>query len=193
MNSAADLTELRKAVAFIPAHNRETWIKIGMAIKSELGEGGFELWDSWSKTADNYVERNARTTWRSLSNEGGVRIGTLFREAQRHGFCFHGEGRRPRQTAEESVEIDRSAREAELEREAKQTKAAAEAGTIWQAAKIAPGDHPYLMLKGVASQGLRIHHDGHLVIPLNKPNTPNRNKNSMQLIMQPGRRNVRAS
>ncbi len=43
MNSAADLTELRKAVAFIPAHNRETWIKIGMAIKSELGEGGFEL------------------------------------------------------------------------------------------------------------------------------------------------------
>jgi putative DNA primase/helicase len=38
----------------LPAHDRELWVRVGMAIKSELGEDGFNLWDEWSRAADNY-------------------------------------------------------------------------------------------------------------------------------------------
>ena len=28
---------------------RETWIRVGMAIKSEFGDAGFDCWDRWSQ------------------------------------------------------------------------------------------------------------------------------------------------
>ena len=34
------------ALYSIPAEDRDTWVQMGMAIKSELGDGGFDLWDS---------------------------------------------------------------------------------------------------------------------------------------------------
>ena len=55
------------------------------------------------------------------------------------------------------------------EREAEDTKRKAEAqkiaAAIWQAAQPAPDHHPYLLKKGVAVHGLRVH-DGALVIPM---------------------------
>jgi putative DNA primase/helicase len=40
---------IRAALAHIPAHDRELWVRIGMAIKSALGEDGFQVWDQWSQ------------------------------------------------------------------------------------------------------------------------------------------------
>jgi putative DNA primase/helicase len=34
---------IRAALRHIPAYDREIWLRIGMAIKSELGEEGFDL------------------------------------------------------------------------------------------------------------------------------------------------------
>ena len=39
----------------VDAYDRENWLKIGMAIKSYLGDDGFALFDDWSKTADNCI------------------------------------------------------------------------------------------------------------------------------------------
>lgn len=73
------------ALRFIPAYDRETWISTGMAIKAELGNNGFGLWDEWSRSADNYNEKDARAVWQSFK-DGGIRIGTLFHIARQHGY-----------------------------------------------------------------------------------------------------------
>ncbi len=46
---------IRDAIQHIPPFDREVWIMVGMAVKSELGEDGFELWDGWSQGADSYT------------------------------------------------------------------------------------------------------------------------------------------
>ncbi|MDQ3566412.1 MAG: PriCT-2 domain-containing protein [Pseudomonadota bacterium] len=63
---------------------------MGVAVKSELGDEGFDTYDEWSRTADNYDPKAARTTWRSITLDGGVTIGTLYHEAQQHGLRFNG-------------------------------------------------------------------------------------------------------
>jgi putative DNA primase/helicase len=37
--------EIEQALSSIPSHDREVWIQIGMAIKAELGDAGFDIWD----------------------------------------------------------------------------------------------------------------------------------------------------
>ena len=66
MNTVADMSRIEEALAVIPAHDRSTWVRMGMAVKSELDDAGFVLWDSWSKKAGNYKERDAMAVWRSL-------------------------------------------------------------------------------------------------------------------------------
>uniref|UniRef100_UPI000491DF60 PriCT-2 domain-containing protein n=1 Tax=Chitinilyticum litopenaei TaxID=1121276 RepID=UPI000491DF60 len=57
--------DIRAALAHIPAHDRDTWVCMAMAVKSELGEAGFNLWDDWSQSADNYQPKAARAVWKS--------------------------------------------------------------------------------------------------------------------------------
>jgi len=73
------------ALRYIPADDRDIWVRAGMALKSELGDAGFSLWDDWSQTAGNYTERAARDVWRSIK-PGPVQIGTLFHIAREHGY-----------------------------------------------------------------------------------------------------------
>ena len=65
-----DLSQIREALNFIPADDRDLWLRIGMAIKSELGETGFELWDAWSQQAACYNSRDARDVWKSIRADG---------------------------------------------------------------------------------------------------------------------------
>jgi len=81
----SDYDRIREALTYIPSDDRDTWLKIGMAIKSELGDDGFSLWDYWSQSADSYKESDARSVWRSIKN-GSTGIGTLFHLAKQHGW-----------------------------------------------------------------------------------------------------------
>ena len=49
--------QIESAISYIPAIDRELWVEIGMAVKSELGDSGFDLWDRWSSQADSYNEK----------------------------------------------------------------------------------------------------------------------------------------
>ncbi len=40
---------IRAALSFIPAYDRDIWLRMGMAIKSELGDEGYSLWAEWSE------------------------------------------------------------------------------------------------------------------------------------------------
>lgn len=141
-----------------PNCSRDAWARIAMALKSELGEGGFMVFDRWSADGDSYNAKDCRDTWRSIKPAGGVHIGTLIYEAQQHGFAFNDNG--PRLTASE-IDARRQQREAEhrqqeAERRRLQGEAAKLANLTWEAAWPALDDHPYLQAKGVKSHGLRV-------------------------------------
>lgn len=57
-----------------------------MAVKSAVGEDGFELWDAWSRGSAGYRAPDARTVWRSIDPDGEITLGTPFFEASRYGY-----------------------------------------------------------------------------------------------------------
>lgn len=72
-------TALRK---IDPDCEYSTWLEVGMAIHSELGEGGMCVWDNWSRGGSKYNEREMEAKWRSFKTGSGVSIGTLFHHAK---------------------------------------------------------------------------------------------------------------
>lgn len=83
------------ALSFVPPHDRDLWVRMGMAIKSEFAEDGFDTWDSWSQGAESYDVRSAKAVWRSIGAAGKVGIGTLFHEAAANGWRDNDESRAP--------------------------------------------------------------------------------------------------
>ena len=81
-----DIQFVKSALSHIPSHERDVWLRMGMAIKSEYGDDGFYVWDNWSKNSHNYNADHAKAVWRSIDASGGITIGTLIHEAKRHGF-----------------------------------------------------------------------------------------------------------
>lgn len=76
---------IESALSFVPAEDRDVWVAMAMAVKFELGDAGFDIWDEWSRTADNYNAGAARAVWRSCRGRG-VTSGTLFHTAKAHGW-----------------------------------------------------------------------------------------------------------
>jgi putative DNA primase/helicase len=126
----------RDALRFLPLDNRDDWLRAGMALKSEFGDNGFDLWNEWAKQSESHNERDARSVWRSIDASGGVTIGTLFYAAKAAGWADDGAHDRP--TPEELAELKRKSVEqakhdkANIERERKET--VAKAMQIWEAA-----------------------------------------------------------
>lgn len=143
---------IREALQFIPAVDRDTWLKMGMAIKSEAGDAGFDLWEAWSLQADTFNAKDARDVWKSIRGNGKVTAGTLFHEAKANGWRDDGTHQKP--TPEEIAERKRIAAERVVQEEARTALERAEAvkksAAIWKAASEAKSDHPYLVRKRVS-------------------------------------------
>lgn len=69
----------------IPADDRDTWIKVGMAIKSEYGDTGFHLFDEWSKSSTKYQAKSTSEVWRSFKGNG-ISFGSLVYIAKQFGW-----------------------------------------------------------------------------------------------------------
>lgn len=134
--------EIADALRFVPADDRETWLHVGMAVKSELGDNGFALWDDWSSTAGNYSERDARDVWRSIK-PGAIKIGTLFHLAKEHGY---------------RIDREPPARPAPAKKAppAPKRETGAYAAEVWLKADCSDAAvtaHPYAVAKGIESAG----------------------------------------
>ncbi|MGH8772123.1 MAG: AAA family ATPase, partial [Burkholderiales bacterium] len=145
------------ALSYIPAHHYETWVRMGMALKSELGDAGLDLWLEWSESDESYNERQARKKWNSFEANGKVGIGTVIYEAQRHGWKTNGHDKLKPSSEKELAERERRSRKAEAKEAAKHARAAAKGAAIWNAATPANDDHTYLKRKGNEAHGLRIY------------------------------------
>src|SRR4029077_15956138 len=76
----------RAALQAIPADDRDTYLRIGMAIKSEFGDPGFSLHRAWAMRGVKFHDAEHRRTWASIAPEGGITIATLFSLAQQNGW-----------------------------------------------------------------------------------------------------------
>jgi putative DNA primase/helicase len=135
------------ALAFIPADDRPTWVKVSMALKSALGDEGLDIWLNWSGNSDSFNERDAIATWKSIRPEGGITIATVFHEAKKHGWTPPQSApavsrKTPKTMADPRIPDDDAA---EKERLQTATKAAA----ILNLTSPAAADHPYLLRKGI--------------------------------------------
>lgn len=147
----SDVERIRDALNFVLPDDRETWLHMGMAAKSALGDAGFDAWNEWSQGSDAYSERDACDVWKSIKPNGGVTAGTLFHAARANGWQDSGERSQP--SPEELAKRQRVAAEkaaqAQAETDHRHAQAAKKALAIWKAARTAPADHPYLAHKGV--------------------------------------------
>lgn len=138
---------LKAALSFITADHRETWVQMGMAVKSELGDAGFDIWDDWSQTAGNYNAASARAVWKSCKGSG-VTAGTLFHEARANGWKDDDKQSRPSPELLQSRQCEiaeRLTREG-IERKKAQQNAAKKAG--WIMHQTVQEQHAYLQSKG---------------------------------------------
>jgi putative DNA primase/helicase len=84
-----DIDRIESALTFIDSSDRETWVNMGFAIQSELGDSGRELWMNWSREASSFKESTALSVWRSFRGSG-VTLGTLLHEARQNGWRDEG-------------------------------------------------------------------------------------------------------
>ncbi len=148
----SDIDDIRSALSYIDSHDRDTWWQVGAAVKDELGENGYDLWDEWSQRADNYDNRAAKSTWKSLK-PGSFSIGTVWKLARQNGW----QPTKP-YTPPSAEELERRKAEseakrlaAERERQQTQQKVKITAQKIWQSSRPASLIHPYLAAKGITN------------------------------------------
>ncbi|RZT91065.1 putative DNA primase/helicase [Advenella incenata] len=164
--------EIKQALSHVDSTDRETWLRMGAGIKTELGEDGFNLWDGWSQKAENYNEKAAKSAWKSLK-PGRVNIGSVFFEAKRAGYVA-GTPYTPPSAEEQAARAEqrRIAEEKALaERAIEAAQAKAEAQTRWDKAGAADPKHPYLVVKGITDLAVigAIRQEGNqLLVPLRK-------------------------
>lgn len=167
----ASIDTIREALNCIPPDlPRDEWARVAMALKAELGDTGFDLFDQWSARGEKYNAADARSTWRSVKAGGAVQAGTLFHLAKEHGFTFS-EVQTPAQApdpAARAAEAKARREAAQREREAqaeRQRVAALVARHKWDTAKDT-GAAPYLARKGVKGYGVRYARGGVLLVPM---------------------------
>ena len=154
------------ALDYTPATmDRDDWVKILMALKSELGEGGRDIAENWSKSGD-FNQSDFNSTWNSVNGSGGIRIGTLFHFAKAGGWkqpqpsILRGETNRLRRR-QHQADSDNAA----AEKREKNETAALTAHDRWEAATDPDPQHPYLAKKGIQAVGIK-QEGNNLLIPL---------------------------
>lgn len=108
MRALDETPRIIAALQHVDSTDREAWVRVGMAIRGELGEAGFPIWDEWSRTAPNYNERDASDVWRSFGDSGPVGLGSLFHLAKENGWS---DTAPRRELSPEEVEARRKSRE----------------------------------------------------------------------------------
>src|SRR5450830_1388120 len=155
------LDTIQAALSFIPPNERDLWLKIGMGIKQEFGEAGFDVFDSWSRSAENYNQDAAKSSWKSFKTGGKIGIGTVLYEAKQRGFNIKESLPAAPVSAEQAALLaqeraDRlAADQAEIER--KQAAAASMAAKAWDSASNT-GQSPIYKRKVLHHMGYVLRH-----------------------------------
>lgn len=168
--NALTVDQIQTALSYCDYEDQETWVSMGMAVKSELGESGKQMWLDWSANGSTFKLKEALSRWKSFSIHGNIRIGTLIHEAKKYGFKLEKNAPKVSKTIIEERKKQREENEKLAEIEAKNTlelqrKQALKARNIFRRAKECD-THPYLTKKDILSHGCRVDKDNVLIVPL---------------------------
>lgn len=82
--------EAARMLTFIPADvDYLNWIHIGMGLKDEFGDDGFELWDTWSAEGSKYNHKEMFYKWKTFDRAEKakrVTIATVIQLAKANGY-----------------------------------------------------------------------------------------------------------
>jgi P4 family phage/plasmid primase-like protien len=93
-----DWREIQKGLAYIPAEDYEIWLHVGMALHwaqhhsdDQNGTTGFDLWDEWSQSADNYDASVLETKWDTFDpvrggEHGPITADYIYKLAREYGL-----------------------------------------------------------------------------------------------------------
>lgn len=89
--SGVEENRIRSALKFIPADDRDVWLRVGMALHgTEWGLPARNIWDEWSRSSSKFDPRDQDKTWRSFRrgscNGRSVTLGTIFHLAKANGW-----------------------------------------------------------------------------------------------------------
>lgn len=167
MKSPIRLDTAEKALSFISPDDRDTWVRMGMALKAEFGDNAQDAWLHWSSRFDRYDEKAAKASWKSFKLGGRVGIGSLIAEAKAKGFTFD-DPQTPisaeQLAAEQKAREERAALDEKKRRERAEA-AARRAQSQWRIAA-REGHSPYLERKQVVAEACRYLADGAIIIPM---------------------------
>ena len=135
------------------------FLHIEDAARAAVLEMGFNLPKSFDY--DRFIELEDKD---GKKNKGRLKIfsdgkgGFVqdWRDRSKKFFFLDGEGQAKPQSKQERQRIERERRKRQAEAAAKQDQAAKRALSIWQEAKPAPEDHPYLSRKQIKPHGARL-------------------------------------
>jgi len=164
----ASIEMIRAALQFISSENTDDWIMVGMALKSEFGEAGLDLFSAWSETAKNYDAKSVQSRWKSFKPGGAIKIGTLIYKAQQSGFDAkeYAPAVPPTKAQLDKVKAERAKAERAAAAELAQLQAVAakQAKVDWDKATV-DGASAYLERKAVMGHGVR-YSQGNALVPL---------------------------
>lgn len=148
------------ALWFVDSGDRNTWYKMAFALKSELGEAGFSIFDDWSRGGSGYNKADAKSVWKSAKQGKGspITIATLLYEAQQAGYVLNDNNRQKLsddEVAERKKKRDAEERKAAAELKRVYGEVARIANLAWEQSTTA-FEHPYTTRKGVKPTGLRL-------------------------------------
>ncbi|MBP5790104.1 MAG: PriCT-2 domain-containing protein [Neisseriaceae bacterium] len=188
----ADYNEIKIALTYIDANDRDTWLKVGTALKAEFGEQGYELFEEWSRTSPKFDLNAVKSTWKSARVQYG-NIGYVFNRAKENGFVR--QNIKPMSAAEIEERNRKNRERAEKEEQEqlkKQANASRRAKWVWEnRAKTANPQHPYLVKKGISDPAVLQHirqSGDNLIIPLKQ----GKEVVGMQMIFPNGRKHIPA-
>lgn len=149
--------KIAEALSYLYYDDREEWYIAAFAIKSELGESGFDIWLNWSKGYEGFKIADANAVWRS-TGYGKVTIGTLIHMAMQRGFKLGESQPLSKHALKQRAENRRIAQEnAEVKEKRKkenQFKKAITARNIFDSLEPV-FTHPYLEKKDILAHGVK--------------------------------------
>lgn len=140
------MNRAESALQFISPIERDVWVTMGMALRSEYGDAAREIWLYWSQGADSFREKDALIVWKSFKGTG-VSIASLFHAAKQNGWRDEG-FQKP--TAEQ-IQAQRNAAAERASKEGQERiRAAREAAkkAEWILGQCKTEKHAYLHSKG---------------------------------------------
>ncbi len=85
--TVVDRDQIVELLSYVDNAPRETWIRVGMALRSSGLDDAREIWDEWSRGRDYpyYSDSAQEVAWRSFRGQG-VGVGTLYHLAREGGW-----------------------------------------------------------------------------------------------------------